>query len=205
MMLHRHFSMEPNELLVEYGNVATPWPVLPPTVNSFDALEEYPPTVFGGKLVPRCWKVHNGSLIPTEFGYNPQGADYGSDQKLGPKGRYSEVEFDSGFVTAIVNTLVERNLQDIFGITVVDNVELDGIMGIERTIGRVSITLPVTIPLNSNHPQDIEEDGSQTQDDILDEVLQTGVESVWTFGCHQKMENSRILPARICWVCESCK
>lgn len=151
--------MTPGEKLVEYGGVATPWQL--PETNE----------IFGGKAVPRCWAFSEGELYPTEFGFNPSGED-----------TYPEVTFWADFVKELYELLCQLELDDVFGLTVLNDGNLLVLRGIERTVGRVSITLPIT--------------GDQAT---------TAVESVWTFGCHESLDNSSLWPARICWVCQSCK
>jgi hypothetical protein len=43
-LLHRHFDMSPNEILIEHGLVLTPWSMPPDPVNFMD-----------GRIVPRSW------------------------------------------------------------------------------------------------------------------------------------------------------
>lgn len=151
--------MTPDEKLVEYGGVTTPW--------QLSETNE----IFGGKAVPRCWAFSRGELYPIEFGFNPSGEK-----------TYPEVKFRADFVRELHGLLSQLKLDDIFGLTLLD-VGNDSIYrGIERTVGRVSVTLPIT-----------------------DDQATAAVESVWTFGCHESLDDSSFWPARICWVCQSCK
>lgn len=159
MILHRHFDMTQDERLVEYGGVTTPWPLS--ETNE----------IFGGKVVPRCWTFSKGGLYPIEFGFNPSGEN-----------TYPEVKFQAGFVQELHELLCRLEIDDLFGLTILDDGDLSTLRGIERTVGRVSITIPV----------------SEGQ-------VASAVESVWTFGCHENMNNSSLWPARICWVCQDCK
>jgi len=160
MILHRHFDMTPDEKLVEFRGVATPWPVN-------DESE-----VFGGKIVAKCWAFYQGGLHPTEFGFNPPGEP-----------SYLETTFQAEFVQELYEFLSLLKLDDIFGLVSLSDSDLLSMRGVERTIGRVSITLPLS--------EDIE--------------LPDTIESVWAFGCHESMDNSSLWPARICWVCQGCK
>ena len=224
--------MLPNEMLVEYGKVATPWPVLPANATSLYGISEYPPFVHGGQLVPRCWKLHKEGLIPTEFGFNPY-------VDAGPGTRYSEVEFQTNFVSELQLLLKQNNLLDIFGLVALDHTDLEGFPRLEKTMGRVSITIPLPKPpshamlqglphstssvspgeelevdpfcTSTGADKDVmveqREQGNEEKRAIDDELLKNGFEAVWTFGCHERMSNSTLLPqvARVCWVCGGCK
>lgn len=151
--------MSPDEKLVEYGGVTTPWQLF--------GMDE----IFGGKVVPRCWAFFEGELYPTEFGFNPSGEN-----------TYPEVAFRADFVKELHELLSQLKLGDVVGLTVLDDGNLLALRRMERTVGRVSIALPVT-----------------------DDQAATAVESVWTFGCHESLDDSSLWPARICWVCQGCK
>jgi len=162
MVLHKHFDMTPEEKLVEFGNVSTPW--LVPEANG--------DSVFGGKVVPRSWAYSSGNLYPIEFGFNPPTME-----------NFPRMSFDQDFVIELYGLLVGLGIGDLVGLTVLPEEIHDTPYGIEKTVGRVSITLPIT------------PETEPTQ----------AVESVWTFGCHERMDNSKLWPARICWVCQDCK
>ncbi|KAL7275589.1 hypothetical protein RUND412_001467 [Rhizina undulata] len=158
-LLHRHFDMTPNEKLVEFRDLATPW-ILP------DSDE-----IFGGNIVPKCWAFYDGELYPTEFGFNPSGEN-----------AFTKSTFHAEFVDELYQFLSHWDLKGVFGLVSFNHKEVTSRRGIERTVGRVSITLPAT-----------------------DAETSTGVEAVWAFGCQESMNDSRMWPARICWVCEGCK
>ncbi|PUU77178.1 hypothetical protein B9Z19DRAFT_1128629 [Tuber borchii] len=162
MVLHKHFDMTPEEKLVEFGNVSTPW--LVPEANG--------DSVFGGKVVPRSWAFSSGHLYPIEFGFNPPTVE-----------NFPKMSFDQDFVVGLYGLLVGLGIGDLVGLTMLREDIHDMPYGIEKTVGRVSITLPIT------------PETEPTQ----------AVESVWTFGCHERMDNSKLWPARICWVCQDCK
>lgn len=157
-ILHRHFNMASNERLVEYGKVTTPW-----ILRSDE--------IFGGKIVPRVWALHKGELYPTEFGFNPFGET-----------TYPDIIFSSEFFSEFKDLFSKLSLDDLFGLTVLDNGNPLDMPGVERTIGRVSLNIPFQEGETNNT-----------------------VEAVWTFGCHESLDNSTVWPARICWVCKECK
>jgi hypothetical protein len=164
-MLHRHFSLSHDEKLVEYRGVATPW-----TVG--DSSE-----IFGGKIIPRCWAFFDGELHPTEFRFEAPG-------KRSSTEKYTE--FPTGFVDEFSEFIFSRGLNRLLGLT-----DFDAVGGfpktreVERTIGRVSVTFPVT----------------EEQDE---EQRKNSTETAWTFGCHERMDDSELMNARICWVCHKC-
>ncbi|KAA8896200.1 hypothetical protein FN846DRAFT_965870 [Sphaerosporella brunnea] len=168
IMLHRHFSVYSGEKVVEYNGVATPWDV-------GDATE-----VFGGRLVPRCWAFFDGKLCPTEFKFEPP-----------RRGAAPNVtEFPSEFVDEFFNFISKRGLDGLLGLTVFDSVGgFSGPREAERTVGRVSITLPVDM-----WTREFEEGVEGTEP----------TETAWTFGCHESMDDSGLMNARICWVCHEC-
>jgi hypothetical protein len=163
MVLHKHFDMTPDEKLVEFGSVTTPW-ALPGGVDAHQ--------VFGGKVVPRSWTFSDGHLYPIEFGFNPPGIE-----------NFPHLEFEEEFVRELYDLFRQLEIDDVIGLTVLDNEIHDVPYGVEKTVGRVSITLP-SIP--ETQPID-------------------AIESVWTFGCHERMDDSKMWPARVCWVCQSCE
>lgn len=156
--------MEEDERLVEFRGVATPWKDVP---------ESY--EVFGGKVFPRCWGFsNNGELLPTEFGFSS-----GSEEHVDP-----EPHFDPGFLREFHQILVSNGLEKLLGLTVFDSDSLQGNRMVERTVGRVSLTLPLKEPGWNDS---------------------AGMESAWTFGCHESMDDSNLIVGRICWVCDACK
>lgn len=181
LILHKHFDMEADERLVEYGPVATPWKI--PGSGS----------VFGGRLVPRCWALKDGDLYPTEFGFVP-----GTEAAGQPT--YPEPSFDPDFVQELNSLLEEEGLTDVFGLTVLEEghtanlkgmhlASMDSTISVERTTGRVSIMMPV----------------SAEERDRRAQLRGRGEEVAWSFGCAKALWDSDILPARICWVCEECE
>lgn len=160
-MLHRHFEIDVDERVVEFRGVATPWPI--------DSEE-----VFGGKVVPRCWGFFSdGELHPTEFSF-----------VLPSESTVPDPNFRLAFVEEFYDLLTKWNLERHLGLTLLDPAEYLTTRRVERTIGRVSITLPAA-------------DGQLGKDGA------TIAETAWTFGCQQSMDDSA-LGGRICWVCQQC-
>ncbi|KAI5793711.1 hypothetical protein DFH27DRAFT_526952 [Peziza echinospora] len=208
-LLHRHFDVNDDEMVVEYGKIATPWQIPREVlVGAHDVDRKYNIELLGGNIVPRCWKFgEGGDLYPTEFGFNPPRLE----DTTGPiVGEYDQIKFKRGFIDELGAFLQNNELENVFGLTVLDRVRLNDdigkFRGIERTIGRVSITITVD-PADTTI---MGEDGTgiSEKNDALETVLKSGgIEAVWTFGCHEDLSNSTVLPnvARICWVCQGCK
>ncbi|RPA72310.1 hypothetical protein BJ508DRAFT_419533 [Ascobolus immersus RN42] len=158
-------STAEHERLVEYGQIATPW-----LVRSR--------SVLGGKIVPKSWAFRSGALFPVEFGFNPG--------KLSPStSRFPEIRLTQAFVTELYELLMREGLQNILGLTTIEDSEATlssgKVINVERTIGRVSIMLPGSIR------------------------SQTSLEVSWSFGCSKAVSDSRLFAAKICWVCDDCE
>ncbi|KAM5370717.1 hypothetical protein ACJA88_009788 [Fusarium oxysporum] len=120
-LLHKHFSIEEGERVVEFGHVSTPWPV-PPDGR-----------MAGGYLVPRSWRFWDDMLEPYEFGFNHPGQE-----------EYKDVPLPAGFVERLRAFLAETNLLDVLGICVIGEDEIVG--RIEKNRGRVNFTVPASRP-----------------------------------------------------------
>lgn len=120
-LLHKHFSIEEGERVVEFGHVSTPWPV-PPDGR-----------MAGGYLVPRSWRFWDDMLEPYEFGFNHPGQE-----------EYKDVPLPSGFVERLRAFLDETNLLDVLGICIIGEDEIVG--RIEKNRGRVNFTVPASRP-----------------------------------------------------------
>jgi hypothetical protein len=162
-MLHRHFDLQSDEKVVEFRGLSTPWKVA-------DSTE-----IFGGKIIPRSWAFSgDGSLHPIEFRF-----EFPADQPT-----QGEPVFQTGFVRELYEFLSSRGLENLLGLTMFDSVTgFSGVREVERTIGRVSVVLPVS--------------GS-------DDEHRDSAETAWSFGCHERMDDSKLMNARICWVCIDC-
>ncbi|KAF4445054.1 hypothetical protein FACUT_256 [Fusarium acutatum] len=120
-LLHKHFSIEEGERVVEFGHVSTPWPVPPDGRTA------------GGYLVPRSWRFWDDMLEPYEFGFNHPGQE-----------EYKDVPLPAGFVERLRAFLAETNLLDVLGICVIGEDEVVG--RIEKNRGRVNFTVPASRP-----------------------------------------------------------
>ncbi|QSS65306.1 hypothetical protein I7I51_06148 [Histoplasma capsulatum] len=63
LLLHKHFSMETNQRLVDCRNVSTPWTVK----NSHNLVVPK----YEGFIIPRKFRIFNGTLAPFEFDFSP--------------------------------------------------------------------------------------------------------------------------------------
>jgi len=120
-LLHKHFTVEEGERVVEFGHVSTPWPV--PDDGR----------VAGGYVVPRSWRFWDGSLEPYEFGFNHPGQE-----------EYDDVDLPDDFVRQLQDFLTEANLLDVLGICAIGPAENVG--RIEKNRGRVNFTVPAASP-----------------------------------------------------------
>ncbi|KAI1160790.1 hypothetical protein F5B18DRAFT_487071 [Nemania serpens] len=120
-LLHKHFTIEEGEIVVEFGHVSTPWPV--PSNGK----------VAGGYVVPRSWRFMGGKLVPYEFGFNHPA-----------QSEYKEYDLPTGFVEEVASFLSETHLEDVLGICAIGSAELEG--RIEMNRGRVNFTVPPSRP-----------------------------------------------------------
>ncbi|KAI1194640.1 hypothetical protein F5X97DRAFT_346526 [Nemania serpens] len=120
-LLHKHFTIEEGEMVVEFGHVSTPWPV--PSNGK----------VAGGYVVPRSWRFMSGKLVPYEFGFNHPA-----------QSEYKEYGLPTGFVEEVATFLSNTDLEDVLGICAIGNAELEG--RIEMNRGRVNFTVPPSKP-----------------------------------------------------------
>jgi len=124
VLLHRHFSIEDHEHVVEYGHVSTPWPLLPESPFA------------GGQTVPRSWRFIDQTPVPYEFGFNhPQEQLYDVDG------------LPDLFVDDVARFLKDTSLDAVLGVCTLGP-EI-GRGRIETTRGRVSITVPISDELNA--------------------------------------------------------
>ena len=160
-MIHRHFDLEQDEKLIEYRGISTPWKVGASASS-----------IFGYRIVPRSWAfVAGAQLHPTEFRY------------VVPKGEDQAPEFPAGFVREFYELLSARGLERLVGLTAFGpDISSTGVAEVERTVGRVSLTIP---------PNDGE--------------LAESTETAWSFGCHESLNDSKFMRARVCLVCQGCK
>ncbi len=120
-LLHKHFTIEEGEMVVEFGHVSTPWPV-PPNGK-----------VAGGHVVPRSWRFMSGKLVPYEFGFNHPA-----------QSEYKEYDLPTGFVEEVAIFLSDTDLDDVIGICAIGSAEVEGRIELNR--GRVNFTVPPSKP-----------------------------------------------------------
>ena len=161
VMVHRHFDLDQDEKLIEYRGISTPWKVGANTSS-----------IFGYRIVPRSWAFFaDVQLHPTEFRYVVS-----NDEGQEPK-------FPVGFIDEFYELLSAHGLERLLGLTAFGpDVLGDGVTEVERTVGRVSLTIP---------PKD-------------GDVTET-TETAWSFGCRESLNDSKFMSARVCWVCQGCK
>lgn len=161
-LLHNHFKIDPGERVVEYGNVSTPWQV-PANGN-----------VFGGVTVPRSWRFLEGELQAYEYGFNINGDEM-----------YDTEEVPEDFARQVGGFLTDNGLADILGICTMDG---DDGGRVEKTVGRVSVTVPVRRGGDGNGVED----------------LHGNIEAVWSFDCKRGLESAVMKLARVCLNCGKC-
>ncbi|TKA65910.1 hypothetical protein B0A55_10495 [Friedmanniomyces simplex] len=116
-LLHKHFDLAPNERLVEYHDVSTPW-----TLSNTDDHEI--PTL-GGYVVPQNYKLEDGKLAPFEFAMQyerPNGTDAGPE-----------------FLRDLSRVLEEHNLTNVLGLR---KRPPPSDLTLEVTQGRANIMVP---------------------------------------------------------------
>lgn len=117
-LLHRHFDLSSNELLVEYGGTSVPWE---------ETLGKTSPYIR-----PSNWALaEDGIFRPFEFYYCMQDADNDADVPADPK-------FLS-FIQSFENLLHEEGATDLFGLCKYPGDDFKG--RIEITEGRANINL----------------------------------------------------------------
>jgi hypothetical protein len=118
ILLHNHFSLDENEILVNMGSVAVPWKV----PNLVERLRD----VRGS-----AWRFTEQGIAPYEFAY---------DVSLQPN-----ISDFQPFLSELRALLDRLSLAKKFGICVFTNKDLDSATQVEFTQGRANITLPFDI------------------------------------------------------------
>ncbi|KAI1803917.1 hypothetical protein F4811DRAFT_311714 [Daldinia bambusicola] len=118
-LLHKHFSMEPMERLVEYHHSASPW-----VVKNQDALVI---PRYEGAIVPRTFRFFEGKAAPYEFSFSDMAPAVEEDHEE--------------FVLEVSNVLRQYDLDDVFGVRLLD--DYDSELPMEVTEGNVNIMMPV--------------------------------------------------------------
>ena len=116
VLLHNHFFLKDNEILVNVGNATVPWDI----TSEAKELEE---------VGPCSWRFVDDGLTPYEFVHS--------------KGTWTLLEdIPLAFLQDFHKTIKENNLVDVLGLCLVP--ENDTILT-EFTSGRANITLPFDI------------------------------------------------------------
>ena len=119
VLLHNHFLMGPDEMLVTVGNSAVPW-------HMDSGAREFQ------DVVPRAWRFVNGDIVPYEFEYGALRVDL-EDLSILP------------FIHALRRLLHERALDGIIGICSLNGRTIESPPTTEFTSGRANITLPFDV------------------------------------------------------------
>ncbi|KAH8802975.1 hypothetical protein F5884DRAFT_861318 [Xylogone sp. PMI_703] len=120
-VIHRHFSLEPSEQLVEYHRVTTPW-----RVSDL-------PNYLQVRISPKNWMFINGNLYPYEFRLEDSEA---------PAEPYS---FPPGFAEELLEVLSRHGIQDMYGLVkFVKDPDTAPSTMCEFTAGRTSFVVPFT-------------------------------------------------------------
>jgi hypothetical protein len=126
-LVHRHFDLAPDERLVEYQNVATPW-----------LLSEINP-VLRGRIHAKRWVFSGGSLFPYEFSFSSHGLD-------------SEYDFDPDFLSAFYSALCDLKLEGTLGLALMSGstYRAGEPSLVEFTAGRASVLVPMSPELEGS-------------------------------------------------------
>lgn len=112
-LLHRHFDIPVDQLLVEYNGTSTPW-----NTDAGNGMEKPQPLIWGFDS--------NGHLTPTEFKYsNRQDNEMGQDEL--------------SFVAIFRELLQKKNLTKLFGLCIYPGDDFKGTC--EITMNRANINL----------------------------------------------------------------
>lgn len=126
-LMHRHFNLPTNHMLVEYNGTSTPW-----DAGASEGMEQPQPLI---------WSFNSkGELTPTEFKYSK-----GHNTVLGKK----ELAFVKGFR----HLLEEKGLMEVFGLCQYPGDDFDGTCEITKDKANINLqpadvsqSSPVLIP-----------------------------------------------------------
>ena len=129
-LLHRHFDMKDDEVLVEHGSTSTPWVVPPEPENFMD-----------GRIMPRSWCFSDDTAEPHayEFGFVSNGGE--SELLLADPTAHAE------FVVKFWDILKRNGLTTVLGLTALSADYLPGdnrsSTKFERTFERANVVFDV--------------------------------------------------------------
>lgn len=115
-LLHKHFSMETNQRLVDLRNMSTPW-----TVNNSDIVVPK----YEGFIIPRTFRFFNGVWSPVEFDVLPGSSDGDPDHE---------------FLVGISALLHQHGLDNVLGLRSLDRYDPE--LSVEITEGKTNIMIP---------------------------------------------------------------
>lgn len=129
VLVHRHFGMEPQEVLVDVNGSSTPWTLDGAQVAVDGSFEKY-----GGRVKPCSWLVSEGRLMPYEFCFD-------APQALRAEGQArKELEIKREFVSKFAAVLAANNLTGVLGLGLLKDPMRKTV---EVTEGRANVTYPV--------------------------------------------------------------
>jgi hypothetical protein len=114
-LVHKHFEIKPDEILVEYQSITAPWKVRT--------------NYHGATIRPTAWAFTGDEMIPYEFEFVPQSEDKEDD--LGSEEKHAK------FLDAFNNILDAHDLQGFLGLCRFPGARCDGY--VELTEGRANI------------------------------------------------------------------
>ncbi|KAL4934821.1 hypothetical protein BDV06DRAFT_217856 [Aspergillus oleicola] len=117
-LLHKHFSMEANQRLVDFRNISAPW-----TVNEND---DFVVPKYEGFIIPRTFRFFHGNLTPFEFDFS----------FFSPSRR----DTDRQFLQKLSALLHQHGLENILGVRSLDRYDPD--LSVEITEGKANIMIP---------------------------------------------------------------
>ncbi|KAH0541783.1 hypothetical protein FGG08_003738 [Glutinoglossum americanum] len=125
-LLHKHFPLDDNTKMVNYGAVAYPW-------DMADASSEVVRDIY-----PTAWRfTDTGGIAPYEFGYTQGGAETPGVRK----------EESAEFLQELQELLQKHNLTSLLGLRLLDAATSEP--GVEFTSGSANITLPREVFANN--------------------------------------------------------
>ncbi|KAI1132210.1 hypothetical protein F5Y10DRAFT_261456 [Nemania abortiva] len=115
-LLHKHFDMEPTEMLVEFGNVSVPWDA---ECNKSEI----------HRITPTSWRFITGGIAPYEF-------TAGETTSLPGDQNYDEFTLELG------NLLRDMHLDQLLGFRQIGKSTIESPAIMEFTSGRANVTVP---------------------------------------------------------------
>ena len=127
-LLHNHFPLDPNEMLVTFNSVAVPWD----TTSGVKELSSVNAT---------AWRFTDHGLAPYEFAHAAIAVPLGQHPM-------------PSFLQELAVTFRKWNLTNILGICSLGETSIDSPVAMEFTEGRANITLPFDITPNDGSAVD---------------------------------------------------